>query len=51
VLREREVAVTERAVSLKEKESVLKKAAAKIEKHIDMETTRQLQAAEEVSVT
>ncbi|KAK2183356.1 hypothetical protein NP493_311g01005, partial [Ridgeia piscesae] len=48
VLREREVAVTEREVSLKEKESVLKKAAAKIEKHIDMETTRQLQAAEEL---
>ena len=38
----------DKEASLKEKELSLKKTAARIERHIEMETTRKLQAAEEV---
>ena len=55
-MREREVSLEEREASLEEmeasldqKELRLKKATAKVEMHIELETKQNLQAAEEVS--
>ena len=47
-LEEREASLEEREASLDQKELRLKKATAKVEMHIELETKQNLQAAEEV---
>ena len=47
-LEDREASLEERQASLDQKELRLKKATAKVEMHIELETKQNLQAAEEV---